>query len=454
MIILRRQIQYKAILLKLLLLLCSTAVSSLAAGIALPALAASSKPIEFNSQNVASNWVAQGVTRITGVRVNQTESGLALVLETITGSERLSPTLVPEGNDLVIDIPNATLAFPLRDGVTELNPAPGIRTVTVNKTDDNNIRVRITGEGQVPTAEVTTRGDNLVFSLTPQSITADEELDEAMQRGLGGSPHERLHQEEIELVVTPEAEDNYYVPDASITRTDAPIINIPGTVQVVPREVFEDQGVTELNNALSRNAVGVVTNSAPRSIFNNVLIRGFDVSSNFLRNGIPETFFTLTPPRDLSNVERLEVFSGPASVIGGQISPGGIVNIVTKQPLPSPFYELSASYGSFNTVEGALDFSSPLNDSNTLGYRLNTSIYHSDTLIDIDDVDIDRFSVAPVLSWQINEQTQLSFEGLYLDAGYSLIVGLPARGTVLNNPNGEVSRDQFLGEPNVDGNDR
>lgn len=115
---------------------------------------------------------------------------------------------------------------------------------------------------------------------------------------------------------------------------------------------------------------------------------------------------------------------------------------------------MSASYGSFNTVEGTLDFSSPLNDSNTLGYRLNTSIYHSDTFIDVDDVDIDRFSVAPVLSWQIGEQTKLSFEGLYLDARYPLIVGLPARGTVLDNPNGEVPRDRFLGEPNDDGNDR
>jgi iron complex outermembrane receptor protein len=454
MIVIRRQTKYKAILLKLFLVLCGTVVSSLVAGIALPTFAASSKPIEFDSQNVASNWMAQGITRVTRVQINQTESGLALVLETITGSERLSPSVAPEGNDLVIDIPNATLAFSLRNGVTEFSPAPGIRSVAVSRADDSRIRVRITGEGQAPTAEVVTRGEDLVFSVTPQSTTAEEETDEAMQRGLGGSPHERLHQEEIELIVTPEADNDYFVPDASITRTDAPIINIPGTVQVVPREVFEAQGVTELNNALSRNAVGVVTNSTPRSIFNNVLIRGFDVSSNFLRNGIPETFFTLTPPRDLSNVERLEVFSGPASIIGGQISPGGIVNIVTKQPLPSPFYELSASYGSFNTVEGALDFSSPLNDSNTLGYRLNTSIYHSDTLIDIDDVDINRFSIAPVLSWQINEQTQLSFEGLYLDAGYPLIVGLPARGTVLDNPNGEVPRDQFLGEPNVDGNDR
>ena len=385
-----------------------------------------------------ADLIAQGVTRVTGVEVIQTESGLELVLETVAGSERLVPLILPEGNDLVIDILDATLAFSIRNGVTELNPAPGISKITVNNAEENSIRVRITGANQTPSAEVLPGRADLVLSITPDGTTAEQEPDE-----------------EIEVIATGEAEDDdYFVPNASITRTDAPIINIPGTVQVIPREIFEDQGVTELGNALSRNAVGVVTSNTSRSIFNDVLIRGFDVSSNFLRNGIPETFFTITPPRDLSNVERLEVFSGPASIIGGQISPGGIVNIATKQPLASPFYELSASYGSFNTVEGALDFSGPLNDSNTLGYRLNTSIYHSDTFIDVDDVDIDRFSVAPVLSWQIGEQTKLSFEGLYLNSRYPLIVGLPARGTVLDNPNGEVSRDGFLGEPNDDGNDR
>ena len=181
------------------------------------------------------------------------------------------------------------------------------------------------------------------------------------------------------------------------------------------------------------------------------MIRGFDVSSNSLVNGIPETYFTLSAPRDLTNIEQLEILSGPASIIGGRVSPGGVINVATKQPLTTPFYELSAGYGSFNTVEGALDFSGPLNESKTVAYRLNASIDHSDTFIDVDDVDIDRFSVAPVVSWQIGEQTKLSFEGLYLDRETPQRTGLPARGTALDNPNGEIPPDQFVGEPNFDG---
>ena len=393
-------------------------------------------------KGTAADLVAQdNLTRVTGIEVIQTESGLELVLETVAGSDRLVPLIVPEGNDLVIDILDASLAFSIRNGVTELNPAPGIRRVAVNRGDENSIRVRITGSNQTPSAEVVTGRDDLVLSITPESSTAEDEADES-----------------IEVIATGQAEEgsDYFVPDAGVNRTDTPIIDTPGTVQVIPRQVFEDQGVTELRDALSRNAVGVVTNSEPRSNFNNVLIRGFDVSSNFLRNGIPESH-TFTPPRNLSNIEQLEILSGPASVTGGQISPGGIVNLKTKQPSSEPFYNLSAGYGNFNTVEAALDFSGSLNQSKTVAYRLNASYDRSDTFFDPGDVDIDRFSVAPVISWQIGEQTKLSFEGLYLDSRTPQRIGLPAagtEGTSLDNPNGEIPRDQFVGEPDFDGNDR
>ncbi|MEO1006642.1 MAG: TonB-dependent siderophore receptor, partial [Cyanobacteria bacterium J06638_38] len=217
-----------------------------------------------------------------------------------------------------------------------------------------------------------------------------------------------------------------------------------------PRQVFEDQGAIEQRDAISRNAVGVVTGNSARSGFNDVLIRGFEEST--LINGIPETFFFASVGRDLSNVERLEVLSGPASIISGNVEPGGAVNIVTKQPLLEPFYEFTASYGSFNTVEGAIDISGPLNKSKTVAYRLNASIDYSETFFDPDEVEIERFTIAPVISWQIGSQTKLTFEGLFRNSQTPQRVGIPALGTVLDNPNGEIPRDQFVGEPSFDTN--
>ena len=118
------------------------------------------------------------LTRVTRVEVNQTESGLELILKTVAGSERLVPLILPEGNDLVIDILDATLAFSIRNGVTELNPAPGIRRITVNKGDENSVRVRIAGANQTPSAEVVTGRDDLVLSIAPEKATKEREPDE------------------------------------------------------------------------------------------------------------------------------------------------------------------------------------------------------------------------------------------------------------------------------------
>ena len=134
-------------------------------------------------QGKVEDLFAQGITQVTGVEVIQIEEGLKLILKTVAGSERLVPLIVPEGNDLVIDLLDATLGFSIRDGVTELNPAPGIDKITVNKNNENSIRVRIAGAKQTPSAEVVPGRDNLILSITPQSTTAGQEPDEVEANG-------------------------------------------------------------------------------------------------------------------------------------------------------------------------------------------------------------------------------------------------------------------------------
>ena len=67
-------------------------------------------------RGLATDLIAQGITQVTGVTGQQTESGFELVLKTATGSKRLVPLILPQGNDLVIDILDATLAFSIRMG--------------------------------------------------------------------------------------------------------------------------------------------------------------------------------------------------------------------------------------------------------------------------------------------------------------------------------------------------
>ncbi|MGD1919190.1 MAG: TonB-dependent receptor plug domain-containing protein, partial [Pleurocapsa sp.] len=303
----------------------------------------------------AKDLLAQGVTRVTGVEVIQTDDGLELILKTVRGSDRLVPLIIPQGNDLVIDILDATLGFSIRNGVIETNPAPGIRRIAVNKGDANSIRVRISGEDRTPDAEIVTGRDDLVLNIAAEGTIAEEEANE-----------------EIEVIATGEAEeeDSYIVEDANVgTRADTPVKDIPQSIQVVPQEVIKDQGATSVIETI-RNSSGVVSGAdSPRDPFENFDIRGFDASENTLTNGLQDP----TNGRAIvtNNIERIEILKGPASVLFGQGTVGGTVNYETKQPLDEPFYQLEFSAGNFNLYSGALDFSAPLTEGKPLAYRLN-----------------------------------------------------------------------------------
>ena len=403
----------------------------------------------FLQKNKATDLIAQRITEVTGVQLNQTDKGLKVILKTAAGSERLVPLILPEGNSLAIDILDATLGFELRNGFTKTSPAPGIREVILTKVDDTSIRLTIIGKSQAPSAEIVPGRNDLVLSVTPQSTTAEQEPDEAMQRGLGGFPHERLHQEEIEIIATGEAEsdDDYVVEDANVgTRTDTPVKDIPQSIQTVPQQVIKDQRATSVNEII-QNASGVVSGSdSPRDPFVNFDIRGFDASSNTLTNGLQDP--TNGRVSVTNNIDRIEILKGPASVLFGQGTVGGTVNYVTKQPLDEPFYWAEFSAGNYNLYSGAIDLSSPLNEDKSVAYRLNGLIKTSQSFVD--SVDTQEYQIAPVLSWNISDRTKVTFESEYSQVNTPFDAGLPVEGTIEPNPNGEIPRDRFVGEPDID----
>lgn len=243
----------------------------------------------------------------------------------------------------------------------------------------------------------------------------------------------------------------YFVPSSGVgTTTDTPLLNVPASIQVIPEAVFDDQRAFDLLDVL-RNTPGITTDSSPRDVFSGFTIRGFSTGNTFLRNGVRDRNAGRVG-FDLANVERIEVLRGPASVLYGQIAPGGAINIVTKRPLPVPFYDVEATYGSFNTYQAAVDFSGPLTEDGTVAYRLNAAIFGTDTFID--EIGIQRYLIAPVITWNITDSTDLTFEVEYLDARYPNERGLPIEGTILPNPNGTLPRSRYLGEPSFDRNDR
>ncbi|MEM9275191.1 MAG: TonB-dependent siderophore receptor [Cyanobacteria bacterium P01_F01_bin.143] len=373
-----------------------------------PSLANESERDKSLPRNTATNLVAQRITRVAGVEVTQTKEGLELVLETAAGNERLVPLFVSQGNDLIIDILDATLAFELRNGVIRTNPVPGITTISVNSLDENSIRIKITGEQQAPSAEVVSGSDGLVLSVTPERVIAESD-------------------ESIEIIATGEVEnDDYLVPDASTaTRTNTPIRDIPQSIQVIPQQVIEDQQAIGLDEILT-NVSGVVPDGSNGNFTESFNIRGFD-NTPVLQDGFRQFGGFGQNFVETANLEQVEVLKGPASILYGEIEPGGIINLVTKKPLAQPLYEAKLQLGNRALVRPQIDFSDALTSDGRLSYRLNALYRHENSFRDFDQ-DFKRFFIAPVISWQIGDRTDLTIQLDYTDDESPFDTGLPASG--------------------------
>jgi iron complex outermembrane recepter protein len=372
-------------------------------------------------------WLAQAIVQITDVRLDSTETGIEIILETADGQLPVPASSVV-GNAVIVDIPNAVLALSDEDELQVQTPTETIAFVSVTNLPNNRVRVAVTGSDAPPEANITATDGGLVLSVVPGVETAQ-------------SPEEA-----IQVIATGNDEDGYRVPNASAgTRTDTPIRDVPQAIQVIPQQVLEDQQTLRLEEAL-RNATGVTQGSqSSRSVFNTVIIRGFD-TRNILRDGLRDDT-NVTVGSDLTNIEQVEVLRGPASVLYGRGGIGGTINLVTEQPLDEPFYEIEGSVGNFDAFRGALDFSGPLNSDRTLLYRLNASAQRSDTFVDF--TEIERYFVAPAFSWQLNENTDIAIDAEYLQFEQPNDQGLPALGTVQDNPNGELPLDRLVGEPDL-----
>lgn len=354
-------------------------------------------------------WITQleqSFIQVTGVQVNATADGLELVLETSAPLDTPSTSIV--GNALIADISNARLDLPDGDEFQQANPIDGIARISVTALPANRVRIAITGVDAPPIAQLNLTDQGLTLAVTPGTeVIATEE-------------------EAIQVVVTGEQDTGYAPSDATTaTRTDTPLRDIPQSIQVIPRQVIEDQRVNRVSDAL-RNVSGVQTDDSFGGTIDRVNIRGFQADV-FLVDGFRRQSFTPGGAANPLLIERIEVLKGPASVLFGNLEPGGVVNVITESPLPFPQYIIEGSVGSFGFFQPSIDLTGPLTEDGSLLYRLNVLYEGSDGFRDYDR-NVSQLVVAPSLTWNISDRTNLTFDIVYLDEERPFDRGLPAIG--------------------------
>ena len=232
----------------------------------------------------------------------------------------------------------------------------------------------------------------------------------------------------------------------AVNKSSVPLSKTPQSITVVPRAVLDAQQAQTLADAL-HNVPGVVANQFGRRGWDDLIIRGQVASDSLFLDGL-RTAASNRVAEQLFGVEQVEVLKGPASLLYGQVLPGGLVNMVSKRPRAETFAEAATTLGSHEFRQATLDMGTPLSDNGKAAFRVNALAMNSND--ETDHVWFKNRFIAPSLSLDLGPRTDFTILTSYQERQYIRQQGLPIVGTVQSNPNGAIPRDRFTGEPGQD----
>ena len=119
--------------------------------------------------------------------------------------------------------------------------------------------------------------------------------------------------------------------------------------------------------------------------------------------------------QQMANVQSVEVLKGAGAILYGLSEPGGLVNIVTKQPLDAPYYAVNTQVGSLAEYRTTIDATGPLNADKSVLYRINMSYENNGAPHGsfVDNTRQDSIFLAPVIKWNIDASTWVKLEAQY-----------------------------------------
>lgn len=209
----------------------------------------------------------------------------------------------------------------------------------------------------------------------------------------------------------------------SATRFATELKKLPVSIDIITEQLFKDYGLNDVYEILGMSSG--VSNTQRAGGNESYTIRGFTTFFS-ARNGN-----TAIRSFDSANVSRVEIVNGPASVLYGQIDPGGIANTVTKQPSAQRSSNARVEVGSWEYFRAELGTTGPLNRSGTLTYRVDGSYLNRDGYRDFDE-QTKKF-IAPVIRWQPTKATSLTGDLEYVSMYFTGLGNWPRYTDRTNN---------------------
>lgn len=195
-------------------------------------------------------------------------------------------------------------------------------------------------------------------SAPPPPGTASPQSDSSAVQEVGGRL--LVRGETVEVTASPDRP----AADSSVaTKIETPLIETPRSITVVDRRMLDDLGVINVTQAHDY-AVGMTLVDERGPAF----ARGFPVDFYDLRrDGLRTYSWSVREPVAL---ERIQYLRGSSAVLYGDGSPGALVNMVLKKPLPVQRREVSLSGGSLGFGRFTADLTGPLTAGRRVRYRI------------------------------------------------------------------------------------
>lgn len=231
------------------------------------------------------------------------------------------------------------------------------------------------------------------------------------------------------------------------TKSELQPMQAPMSFERVEAEDLESRQVNSVNDALGYvSGVSSESRGGALTIFDQYTIRGFESYNNYY-NGLPLYYNTngnLAPQVDAYATDGIEILKGPASVLYGASSPGGMVNQTAKEPQFESSHEIQLTTGSNALMEAAVDSTGAVTDA--LDYRLVLLGRMRDG--QQESTQEQRLVVAPSATWYPTDKTALNVNVYYQDDPKAIpSTPLPTQGT-LNDASFDLSPASFVGDVN------
>ena len=230
---------------------------------------------------------------------------------------------------------------------------------------------------------------------------------------------------------------------SSATRTDTPVKAIPQSIQIINRQLIDDQQTIMLSDAL-QNVSGVVARSALFSpVIEGTLIRGFRAEQ--LTDGFTQ-YYNPGDRESSVNVERVEILKGANAIFysgGSGSAVGGVINVVSKLPHAKAAREIGFTAGSYDFYQPRIDINQPISD-NAL-FRVTAEYTTAASHINV--INTQRYNINPALVLTNNDTTTFTLQGKFSHWQQPEYQGLPATGTIAGNF--KIDPKTYIGTPNM-----